>query len=149
MANNRLSVRYMLIIGRSDELENHQRRRQRLASFGGQNRISVLTYDTVRRMAERGETNPKAVLRATSRGYKMQSAEASPEGMFAYVGPEHLELSASAEQSLRDDRYEIDAWNSGRMLCFNERYPMPTDEEHSAMIKDMVARSVDQARPSE
>ncbi|WP_341859443.1 hypothetical protein WKH79_01960 [Qipengyuania sp. GPGPB31] len=69
--------------------------------------------------------------------------------MFAYVGPEHLELSASAEQSLRDDRYEIDAWNSGRMLCFNERYPMPTDEEHSAMIKDMVARSVDQARPSE
>lgn len=149
MASNTLKVRYMLIYGRSDEVENHERRRQRLASFREKHRISVITYDTVKRMAERGESKPKAVLRATSRGYSIQSAEASPEGMFAYVRPEHLHLSPSAEQSLRDDHYDIDAWKGGRMLGFNERYPIPTDEERSVMIRGMIARSGEQARPSE
>lgn len=146
MATNRLSVRYMLIIGRSDELEKHERRRQRLASFNEQRRISVHTYDTVRRMAERGESKAKAVLRATSRGFAMQSAEASPEGIFAYVGTEHLELSASAEQSLRDEGYDIDAWKAGRMLGFNERYPIPTDEEQAEYIRSMVTKMVENSR---
>ena len=149
MASNKLRVQYLLIYGRSDEIEQHERRRQRLAGVREKHGISVLTYDTVKRMAERGESKAKAVLRATSRGYLMQSAEAAPEGIFAYVGTEHLELSSSAEQSLRDDHYDIDAWKGGRMLGYNERYPIPTDEERSVMIQEMIARSVEQARPSE
>lgn len=149
MASNKLRVRYMLIYGRSDEIEQHERRRQRLAGVREKHGISVLTYDKVKRMAERGEAKPKAVLRATSRGYLMQSAEAAPEGIFAYVGTQHLELSSSAEKSLRDDHYDIDAWKGGRMLGYNERYPIPTDEERSVMIQEMIARSVEQARTSE
>ena len=79
----------------------------------------------------------------------MQSAEAAPEGMFAYVEPQHLELSPTAEQSLRNDGYDIDAWLDGRMLGFNERYPLPTKEEHSAAIREMIARSIEKGRSAE
>jgi hypothetical protein len=149
MASNKLSVRYLLIIGRSSELEMHERRRWRLTKLRADQDITVFTYDTVSRMVERGESKPKTVLRASSRGYIMQSAEAMPEGIFAYVGTQHLELSPAAERSLRDDGYDIDAWKGGRMLGFNERYPIPTDEECRVAIQEMIARMVEKGQPSE
>lgn len=149
MASNKISVQYLLIIGRTDELEKYERRRHRLSKLRADKGITVFTYDTVARMAKRGESRPKAILRASSRGYVMQSAEAAPEGMFAYVEPQHLELSPTAEQSLRNDGYDIDAWLDGRMLGFNERYPLPTKEEHSAAIREMIARSIEKGRSAE
>lgn len=122
MARNPLSVRYLLVIGRSEELEHNQARRTRLANYGKERSLRIMTYDSIAREVASGHASRKAVLRANSRGYRLQSAEAGPSSMFAYVMPEHLELAPAAEAALRADRYDVDAWLRNEPLIVNDKW---------------------------
>lgn len=127
MSGNRLSVRYMLIIGRSDELEVNEARRRRLSKFEEEKKLRIITYDTVLRHATSVQAHSKAVLRANSRGYFLQSVEGMPTSIFAYVMPEHLDISDAAETSLRKAGYDIDAWKRNEPLTFNEKWTFNSD----------------------
>lgn len=145
MARNHLSVQYLLVIGRSSELENHEARRLRLSKYGEERSLRILTYDTVLRMVQDGLSKPKAVLRTDSNGYRLQSVEGMPNNMFAYVMPEHLKLAKSAEAALRKDNYDIDAWLNNDPLVFNEKWtfdsaPNLYDEMHASVKKAVLAR---------
>lgn len=143
MAHHRLSVRYVLVIGRSEELEHHEARRLRLANYGAERDLRIMTYDTLLREVAAGHNKPKAVLRANSRGYLLQSAEGMPAHMFAYIMPAQLELSGPAEASLRAETYDIDAWKRNEPLNFNEKWtrasePALYDNMHP-MVKKIMA----------
>src|SRR3546814_8162634 len=91
-----------------------------------------------------GHAKANAVLRANSRGYVLQAAEAMPTIMFAYMRPSDLELSPAAEAALRANQYDIDAWKQNKMLTFNEKWTFDSqpdlyDEMHPA-VKSFVAR---------
>lgn len=129
MAQNKLSVRYVLVIGRSKEFEHDEARLLRLANYGSERKLRIMTYDTIRREVEAGFAKPNAVLRANSRGYRLQSAEAMPSHMFAHMKPSDLELSEDAETALRSHHYDIDAWKDNKMLTFNEKWTFESSQE--------------------
>ena len=143
MAHHRLSVRYVLVIGRSEEIEHHEARKLRLANYGAERDLRIMTYDTLLREVAAGHSRPKAVLRANSRGYLLQSAEGMPAHMFADIMPAQLELSGPAEASLRAETYDIDAWKRNEPLNFNEKWtrtsePARYDSMHPA-VKNIMA----------
>src|SRR3546814_2430917 len=90
MARNKLSVRYVLVIGRSAEFEHDEARRLRLANYGAERNLRIMTYDTIRREVAAGHAKANAVLRANSRGYVLQSADALQTIMFAYMRPSEI-----------------------------------------------------------
>lgn len=144
MAHHRLSVRYVLVIGRSEELEHHDARKLRLANYGAERDLRIMTYDTLLHEVAAGHSKPKAVLRANSRGYLLQSAEGMPAHMFAYIMPAQLELSGPAEASLRAETYDIDAWKRNEPLNFNEKWTRASEPTlyngmHPA-VKNIIAR---------
>lgn len=144
MARNKISVRYLLVIGRSAEFEHDEARRLRLANYGAERDLRIITYDTIRREVLAGYAEPKAVLRANSRGYLLQSAEAMPSSMFAYIAPSNLKLSTQAEKALRENQYDIDAWKQNKMLTFNEKWTFDSQpdlyEQMHPSVKAMMAR---------
>lgn len=147
MYRNKLSVRYMLVIGRSAEFEYDEKRRLRLANYGQDRDLRIITYDTIAREVRSGGAKAKAVLRANSRGYRLQSTEGMPSLMFSDIMPEHLELSPEAEADLRANQYDIDSWKRNEPLVFNEKWTFRTakklqDEVHPA-IKSAIERLKD------
>src|SRR3546814_11356604 len=103
-----------------------------------------MTYDIIRREVAAGHAKANAVLRANSRGYVLQSAEAMPTIMFAYMRPSELELSPAAEAALRANQYDNDAWKQNKLLTFNEKWTFDSqpdlyDEMHPA-VKSSVDR---------
>lgn len=134
MARHRLSVRYVLVIGRSAEFEHDDARKLRLANYGAERDLTIMTYDTIRREVAAGHTKPRAVLRANSRGYRLQSAEAMPTIMFAHMKPAELELSDVAEAALRAEGYDIDAWKRNEPLVFNDKW---TRDSEPALYESM------------
>jgi hypothetical protein len=134
MERNKLSVRYVLVIGRSAEFEEDESRRLRLANFGEDHNLRIITYDSILREVRDGHAAPNAVLRANSRGYLLQSVEAMPSNMFAYIKPSQLDLSKEADRKLRDEMYDIDAWKQNKMLTINEKW---TAESRPDLYKSM------------
>src|SRR3546814_7873563 len=53
MARNKLSVRYVLVIGRSAEFGHDEARRLRLANYGAERNLRIMTYDTIDRKRTR------------------------------------------------------------------------------------------------
>lgn len=141
MARHRLSVRYLLIYGRSAEFEHDDDRKLRLANYGAERDLRILTYDTIRREVAAGHNKPKAVLRANSRGYLLQSVEAMPSNMFADMRPSELELSPTAEAALRADQYDIDAWQQNELLVFNEKWTRAAEPP----VLDAIFASIEKA----
>jgi hypothetical protein len=146
MFRNKLSVRYLLVIGRSSELEHDEKRRLRLANYGHDRDLRVITYDTIAREFRSGGGKPKAVLRANSRGYRLQSTEAMPSLMFSHIMPEHLELSPEAEADLRANQYDIDAWTRNEPLIFNEKWTRGTAAELQVELHPAVKSVIDRIK---
>jgi Domain of unknown function (DUF4263) len=144
MARNRMTVQFMLVIGRSAELDDNEARRMRLATYGEERRLRIITYDTISRQVDTKRPKFKAILRANSRGYLLQSAEGMPSNMFAYIMPEHLELAPVAEAALRANQYDIDAWKRNEPLTFNEKWTFDSQpdlyENMHSSVKSLVAR---------
>src|SRR3546814_14520814 len=93
MARNKLSVRYVLVIGRSAEFEHDEARRLRLANYGAERNLRIMTYDTIRREVAAGHAKANAVLRATRRRYLLPSAEAMQTILFSSWQPSATEPS--------------------------------------------------------
>lgn len=144
MAKNRLLVSYVLVIGRSEELDHNETRRFRLASYQEQRNLRIITYDSIIRMVKDGFSGPKAVLRTKSRGYLLQSVEAMPTAMFAYIMPEHLELAPSAEEDLRSNKFDLDEWKRNKPLIINDKWTPNSDpalfEEMHPITQTFISR---------
>lgn len=127
MAGATMRAAFVLIAGRSSELDTHEARYQRVKALEQQYGLRVLTYDAIIRQVATGYAAPKAVLHTSSHGYRLQSVQGLPELLLAHVMPQDLELSPEAEAELRAKYYDIDAWNQNHPLIFNEKWAMTSD----------------------
>lgn len=152
MARNRIELRRVLIIGRSTGKDFSQAQRDRIASIEDDQKIKILTYDSLLRSYRSGWGEKKCVLSPRSTGYAIKHLDGVPKLLFAYVLPEHLSVPAAVETQLRAEGYQMDAWRNNQLLRFNEKWASePTDEEagdvHPAVLS--VIRAAGRARPSE
>lgn len=141
MGGNPLEVWYLLVIGRDAEL-NTQRRRTRLAK-PGEPQLQIMTWDSLLRLQEYGSVDRKCVLTETATGFSIKHMHRIPSHLFAWVGPEHLTVTAGDVAALEADGYDMKAWKSGRLLTTNERFPTPTPEQIAEGIMDAILRNAD------
>mgnify|MGYP002652352122 CR=1 FL=1 len=151
MAQNRIELRRVLVIGRSTGKDFSQTQRDRIASIEADQKIKILTYDSLLRSYRSGWGEKKCVLSPRSTGYSIKHLDGFPNLIFAYVLPEHLSVPASIEARLKAEGYQMEAWRNNQLLRFNEKWASePTDEEagdvHPAVRG--VIRAADRARPS-
>lgn len=151
MARNRIELRRVLIIGRSGGKNFSQAQRDRIASIEEDQKIKILTYDSLLRSYRAGWGEKKCVLSPRSTGYAVKHLDGLPKLLFAYVLPEHLVVPSAAEARLIAEGYQIDAWRNDQLLRFNDKWAIePTDQEagntHPAVLSAL--RAADRARPS-
>jgi hypothetical protein len=121
MRENRLDISYVLVIGRDNEIENDQDRRDRIASLGEQG-ITVLTYDSLLRGVEREPS--KNVLAVSGRGFRIKHLHRPPGLLFAFLRPNQLLVETNQRAQLVSWGYDMDAWDNGELLVVNGKRPM-------------------------
>lgn len=139
MGSNPLEIWYLLVIGRDAEL-NTQRRRTRLAD-PGEPHLQIMTWDSLLRLQEHGNVDRKCVLTETATGFSIKHMHRIPPHLFAWMGPEHLVVTARDVATLEADGYDMKAWRSGKLLTSNERFPAPTSEQIAEDIMDAIRRN--------
>ncbi|SDF89565.1 protein of unknown function [Sphingomonas carotinifaciens] len=151
MASNRIDLRRVLIIGRSGTKDFNQAQRDRIAGLEEDNKIKILTYDSLLRSYRAGRASKKCLLSTRSTGYAIKRLDALPILLFSYVLPEHLTVPAPIEAELVSEGYQMDAWRNNHLLRFNEKWATkPTEDEagdvHPAILRMLEA--VDEKAPS-
>jgi len=151
MASNRIELRRVLIIGRSDKKDFNQAQRDRIAGLEEGDKIKILTYDSLLRSYRSGWGHKKCLLSTRSTGYAIKRLDALPALLFAYVLPEHLTVPASIEAELVAEGYQVDAWRNNHLLRYNEKWATkPAEDEagdmHPAVLR--VLEAVDAKAPS-
>lgn len=146
MFRNQLTLRRVLIIGRSKEKDTHEARRRRFASIAEQQDVEIMTYDTLLTHYRSGHGSKKCILSPRSPGFSIKRVDGLPKILFAYVHPEHLEVPAESERALKAAGYQIDAWRDGRMLIFNEKYASEAIEDTEEDLHPATVAVMDAAR---
>ena len=114
-------IKYLLVIGRRDEIGNHEGRRSRIATLSTDD-ILVRSYDSLVNAYTYGfETwgMRKNILTLSKSRYCFKYLHVEPLSIFAYLTPEHLELTIEQKRFLIERGYEIDKWEKGRLLKYN------------------------------
>lgn len=119
MGNVPVFEKYVLVIGRRKELECDEGRRNRLATYADD--VRVLAYDSLITAFESGphlctDKNKKNILALTKGKYRFKYLYREPTSMFAFLRPEHLELTARQKTFLIERGLEIHKWEKGRLL---------------------------------
>jgi hypothetical protein len=123
LERNAIDVRYLLIIGRSEEQLQNQRHADRLIHVAGED-VQVSTFDSLLRhyMSERAERWNILSIRKGVVHFK--HLHIPPPSMFAYLHPHELSLTLPQTNKLRSWGYDLSAWQSGRLLGFNGKKPL-------------------------
>lgn len=115
-------VKYVLVIGRRHEIENHNGRRRRLATLNT-DELKVLTYDSLISAYEEGPKFKKNILSLTKGKYRFKYL-LEPSGIFARLLPQHLELTKDQKNFLIKRGFEIEEWERGKLLGLNGKKPI-------------------------
>jgi hypothetical protein len=129
MRGNTITPFYVLVIGRDREFINNGRRRKRLSALLEEKNLQILTYDSLLRTYEGARGRRKCILSPTATGFRIKCLDGEPSHMFAYVEPQHLEVSRAAEEKLVGWQYDIPSWRAGEPLVFNEKWTMRDAEK--------------------
>ena len=135
LQNNKVSFKYVLVMGRRGELENSQARRRAIADASS-DEIKVITYDTILSDYERQRRIPEEsiVLSMYQRDrFKVKflprhnhasvsEREKISTFMFTYMSPEDISLSSEQINVLKDAGYDMDSWSTGKYLKIDGKY---------------------------
>ncbi|WP_422344964.1 Shedu anti-phage system protein SduA domain-containing protein [Parasphingorhabdus sp.] len=143
MARNKLELRRVLVIGRSQEKDSNEDRRQRIAAIEKDQQIEILTFDTLLRHYRNGRGEKRCILSPRSSGYSIKHMDGQPEHLFAYVYPEHLDVPPIFETQLKAAGFQMDAWRNNELLIYNGKWSTtPSDEEAGGVhpgVKKIIA----------
>lgn len=123
MAVNDTEFWYVLIIGRDKETAVNASRRRRLAAYLKNDRMQVLTYDSLIRHVESGTAFKKCVYSETATGFSMKNLGGDPSNVFAHLRPHQFAISAEQRAALSAQGYAMDRWAAGDLLVFNSKRP--------------------------
>lgn len=125
LAWNPISIFYILVIGRSQELLQDERKR---ISFGGLNTgdLTILTYDSLLSGFENSQWANKNVFSLQKDGVHVKRMTAMRTPM-VYLGPDKLRLTPEQLHELRARGYAVDSWLKGNALDFQIHTPQSVD----------------------
>lgn len=121
--NNPINFRYILVIGRSDsKMVEYEKKIRYTCST---NDLTLLTYDSLINNVNLGNqwSNKHAIL--TLRDGDKFKVKYVPAGLdttlFAFLGPNELELDTTNRKTLIDCGYDIEGWEKGNLLLYNNK----------------------------
>lgn len=127
-----IRFKYVLIYGRNSEKENDHRRSRMFAQKTNDD-IRVMTFDSL--ISEYTLANyryRKIILSHWREGYKIKSIPPNIKtSIFAYLPPAILKVDLEEKNSLIKQGYEIEKWEKGHYLTYNNKY---TDETFEAKM---------------
>lgn len=94
--------------------------RHRLASLGREDFL-ICTYDSLISAYENNPKTKKNILRITKAHFEFKYLHKDPEGIFTNLTPENLLITPEQRDILIAKGYEIDKWEKGESLCFNNK----------------------------
>lgn len=133
MRNNPITFKYMLIYGRSAELDTTIKK-QKFIQAQKQHDIMIKTYDSLisnlqnpqEEWLQSYHNNPdigiehirsKNILTKRINGFKMKYLNSMSKNWLEHLSPEQLDLTEDQKQKLRDDGFLVDKWIEGKELC--------------------------------
>lgn len=132
MANNPIEFQFQLIIGRSEEKNLTQARRDHFREIAESSSIDIMTYDTLIEYYKNHLRYFKNIFALKKERFIIKSLSADLRSIFSFISPEHLELSANQKQTLKDKGFQIEEWESGKPLMVNGKYTL---EEFEKMME--------------
>ncbi|WP_294958250.1 Shedu anti-phage system protein SduA domain-containing protein [uncultured Fibrobacter sp.] len=128
MADNRILVKYTLVIGRQKELDACGRNRDDFYARSTDS-FKIMTFDSLQKHAEEC-SSPKNILSYSLRKVKVKQMNRKNLGsMLAHFHNEELSIDEAIKKKLRDDGYDIDAWENGELLVVNGKLPISKSDE--------------------
>lgn len=123
MAINPLSFRFVLVIGRSDELNTNERKNM----FAQKNKdgIIVMTYDSLIRAYSSNKRRYRNIISKVKNGYELKSYNSeAPTSAFAYLKPGNFFFDTTIRAKLIADGYDLPSWDNGIPLSINGKLPI-------------------------
>lgn len=122
LSRNSIRYKYVLVIGRNDE-KNSEIKKRLIAQKSNDN-IRVMTYDSLISTYQYGIPKPKIILSHWKEGYKIKYLNTYDTSLFAYVSPDFLKVSKKHKKILIEEGFDIEAWEEGQFLAYNNKYPL-------------------------
>jgi hypothetical protein len=120
LTNNPVIFKYLLVIGRSEQKSKNQRMRDRLARLGN-NDFLICTYDSLISAYQESPKLKKNIIRMIRNRFDIKYLHGEPGAMFAHLTPEDLIISPEQREILLSLGYEIDKWEQGELLRYNNK----------------------------
>ncbi len=120
LTNNQVFFKYLLVIGRSEQKSKNQAMRDRLATLGDDDFL-ICTYDSLISAYQESPKFKKNILRLIRNRFDIKYLHREPEAMFAHLTPEDLIISPEQKEILLSLGYEIDKWEQGELLRYNNK----------------------------
>lgn len=126
LSKNNLYFKYVLIIGRSKEMESSQKRKDMMAQKSRDD-IIVMTYDSIVSHYEHNPSsrNPKLILSPWGeKGFTVKKVPKQADtSIFAYILPDYLKFAKNEDiDDLKQQGFHMDSWLKGQLLKVNNKY---------------------------
>ena len=124
MKNNPINFKYVLVYGRSNEINNEQRKLRFNQENNRDSDISVVTYDRLKTCWE-NQAYSNAIIANIKKGNKL-IIKNIPEcdfdtSLFAYISPSKIEISRNQIEMLKKYGYEMEEWLNNFSLYINNK----------------------------
>jgi hypothetical protein len=117
-----MEVEYVLIIGRNPVGKFTPERSGRIHTLQKERHITLITYDSIIRMAHVGNNNigrPKNILSHYRDKFRVKHANVRDTIMFGYLSPDDIELSQEQIEWYKSLGYDMDSWLKYKPLAIN------------------------------
>lgn len=139
LTGNKVSFKYVIVMGRRKELANSESRRRTLAELEKEN-LKVLTYDTILSDYKRFRRTPSESIVITLYNKdkfkvkylpnNLSRASKISTSMFSYMSCEDILLTDEQINKLQEDGYKIGSWQQGDLLVLNKKNTMQDFKQH-------------------
>lgn len=134
MYNNVVEFKYVLVMGRNDELQN-----QHFIDMLNQKNsedIIIMTYDSLDNYNAYNRYSKKHVLLTKEKEqYRIKNLDSLSTELFAYLNSSELIVTKEQAAILCNAEYEIDKWYNGENLVINNKYAKSSSDR---IIKKMM-----------
>lgn len=122
MHQNNIEYKFVLIIGRNSELDSQVRKNM----FNQKNSqdILVLTYDSLINIFQENPLVNKVIASKTTNGYHITNLNNVYTLLLATLECGTLSFDNSIREELLENKYNLTAWESGKLLVFNGKQPL-------------------------
>lgn len=126
LEHNKVSFKYVLLMGRREEIQNSEARRRAIAEVNS-NEIKIITYDTLLSDYRRVRRMPDESLVLNLYNIDRFKCKYIPEnlqlsGLFGHMSCEDIQFTEDQIKLLKRDDYEMDSWLKGEYLVINEKH---------------------------